>query len=77
MLHGLILLPMGALARCSHSSFSCSFRSAVSAWLLRARSARGDFKYGESARVSAEVSIPNRDYMFMAGRHKGGHDGLT
>ena len=62
MPHDAILLPMGALALLTFAAvllipirrFRAAFAGQVSA---------GDFKYGESARVPGEVSIPNRNYM--------------
>ena len=62
MPHELILLPMGALALLTFlvlllipiRRFRAAFAGHVGA---------GDFKYGESARVPGEVSIPNRNYM--------------
>jgi hypothetical protein len=62
MLHQLILLPMGGLALLTFAvlllipfrRFRAAFAGQVGA---------GDFRYGESARVPGEVSIPNRNYM--------------
>ena len=62
MSHELILLPMGALALLTFfvltfipfRRFRAAFAGQVGA---------GDFRYGESARVPGEVSIPNRNYM--------------
>jgi len=62
MPHGMILLPMGALALLTFlvlmlvpvRRFRAAFAGQVGA---------GDFRYGESARVPGEVSIPNRNYM--------------
>jgi hypothetical protein len=62
MPHELILLPMGALALLTFlvlmlvpvRRFRAAFAGQVGA---------GDFRYGESARVPGEVSIPNRNYM--------------
>src|SRR6476646_1781624 len=62
MPHELILVPMGALALLTFMvlilvpirRFRAAFAGQVGA---------GDFKYGESARVPGEVSIPNRNYM--------------
>lgn len=62
MPHTSILLPMGALALLTFlvvllipiRRFRAAFAGRVGA---------GDFKYGESPRVSGEVSIPNRNYM--------------
>jgi hypothetical protein len=62
MPHELILLPMGGLALLTFvvlllipiRRFRAAFAGQVEA---------GDFRYGESARVPGEVSIPNRNYM--------------
>ena len=62
MPHELILLPMGALALLTFlvlllvpiRRFRAAFAGQVGA---------ADFRYGESARVPGEVSIPNRNYM--------------
>jgi hypothetical protein len=62
MPHQMILLPMGALALLTFlvltvipfRRFRAAFAGQVGA---------GDFRYGESARVPGEVSIPNRNYM--------------
>jgi hypothetical protein len=62
MPHQLILLPMGALALLTFLAlllipirrFRAAFAGQVGA---------EDFRYGESARVPGEVSIPNRNYM--------------
>ena len=62
MPHESILLPMGALALLTFlvlllvpfRRFRAAFAGQVGA---------GDFRYGESARVPGEVSIPNRNYM--------------
>src|ERR1041385_4209592 len=62
MPHELILLPMGALALLTFlvlllipiRRFRAAFAGRVGA---------ADFRYGESARVPGEVSIPNRNYM--------------
>ena len=60
--HEMILLPMGTLALLTFTvlifipirRFRAAFAGKVDA---------GDFRYGESARVPGEVSIPNRNYM--------------
>ena len=62
MPHEMILLPMGALALLTFlvlllipiRRFRAAFAGQVGA---------GDFRYGESARVPGEVTIPNRNYM--------------
>ena len=62
MPHGVILLPIGALALLTFivlinipiRRFRAGFAGQITA---------ADFKYGESARVPGEVSIPNRNYM--------------
>jgi len=62
MPHSLILMPMGALALLTFvvllfvpiRRFRAGFEGKVGV---------GDFRYGESARVPGEVSIPNRNYM--------------
>src|ERR1700756_127281 len=62
MPHEQILLPVGALALLTFlvlmlipfRRFRAAFAGEVGA---------GDFRYGESARVPGEVSIPNRNYM--------------
>jgi len=62
MPRNLILLPMGALAL-----LTLTVLLFIPIRRLRAVFAGqvtpGDFKYGESARVPGEVSIPNRNYM--------------
>jgi hypothetical protein len=62
MPHELILLPMGALALLTFFALSIipirRFRAAFAGHV-----GAGDFKYGESARVPGEVTIPNRNYM--------------
>jgi hypothetical protein len=62
MPHEFILLPMGGLGLLTFlvlllipiRRFRAAFAGQVGA---------GDFRYGESARVPGEVSIPNRNYM--------------
>ena len=62
MPHELILLPMGALALLTFVALLLipirRFRAAFAGQVNAA-----DFRYGESARVPGEVSIPNRNYM--------------
>jgi hypothetical protein len=62
MPHKLILLPMGALALLTFLALLLipirRFRAAFAGQVNAA-----DFRYGESARVPGEVSIPNRNYM--------------
>src|SRR5436309_3109666 len=62
MPHELILLPMGALALLTFLALLLipirRFRAAFAGQVNAA-----DFRYGESARVPGEVSIPNRNYM--------------
>jgi len=62
MPHELILLPMGALALLTFLVLLLvpirRFRAAFAGQVVA-----GDFRYGESARVPGEVSIPNRNYM--------------
>lgn len=62
MPHELILLPMGALALLTFLVLGLvplrRFRAAFAGQVGAA-----DFRYGESARVPGEVSIPNRNYM--------------
>jgi hypothetical protein len=62
MPHELILLPMGALALLTFTVLLLipfrRFRAAFAG-----RVGADDFRYGESARVPGEVSIPNRNYM--------------
>jgi hypothetical protein len=62
MPHTLILLPMGALALLTFLALTLipirRFRAAFAGHV-----GAGDFKYGESARVPLETTIPNRNYM--------------
>lgn len=62
MPHDLIFAPMGALALLTFTVLAFipvrRFQAVGSG-----KVAAGDFKLGESSRVPAEVSIPNRNYM--------------
>lgn len=62
MPHELILYPVGALALLTFFVLTIipirRFRAAFAGHV-----GAGDFRYGESARVPGEVSIPNRNYM--------------
>jgi hypothetical protein len=62
MPHELIFLPMGALALLTFAVLLLiPFRRFRAAFAGQVRAE--DFRYGESVRVPAPVSIPNRNYM--------------